>query len=201
MYSAGLLNVAAVTPPQAIWVGGPDFVLQPRALYRAALEPVRPAAVVHLDQTGAPLRAADNTYLIDRVASDGSNLAQVLEDTVGHAEAGPKLLSDGHSVILHVDHDMPVTDRPVVDLLLMQRILEEFSGWSASLGPPPQVYRWNFVTSAFVTFAHHMHSFVGAAWDRRRAAAVPWTPLDAAVQAQLRVLIETDPVDESALYA
>jgi hypothetical protein len=202
VYSAGLLNVAAVTPPQSIWVGGPDFVLQPRTLCRAALEPVRPAAVVHLDETGAPLRAADNSYLFNRIATDGSNLAQVLEDAVGHAaQAGPKLLSDGRSVIMHVDHDMPVADRPVVDLRLMQGILAEFSGSSASLRPSPQVYRWNFVTSAFVTFAHHMHSFGGAAWDRRRAAAVPWTPLDAATQAELRALIEADSLDEPALYA
>lgn len=201
VFAVPAIDLTVVPPPQAIWVGGPDFVLEPRALYRAALEAVRPAAAIHLKDDGTPLLAADGTYLIDQIATDGSNLTQVLDDSVGLAEAGPKLLSDGRSMILHVAYDVPAAERPVIDMRIIQPIFAEFAGWFAGLGPPPQVYRWNFATSAFVSFAHHMHSFPGAAWDLRAAAAVPWTPLDAAARDALRSLIEADPPDAAALYA
>ena len=44
-------------------------------------------------------------------------------------------------------------------------------------GSSQEVYRSTFVTSRFVTFTHHIHSFQGGAWDYERLTGGPNEPL------------------------
>ncbi len=192
-------DIDAGPPAPAMWTGGADFSLEPQTLYRATLEAVRPAAVAHLDPQGVPLKAADGSFLIERVAVDGSNLRQILEDPAGLAKAGPKVMTDGRSIITFVPPDTPQGQRPTFNAEALRRVFNQVAE-SLSPQPPTQVFYWNFTTSRFATFIHHAHSFVDVAWNRRASMDAPFVDLQPAQVAALRTLVEDAGAPESALY-
>jgi hypothetical protein len=168
------IDPACRPPATGLWVGGDDLLLKPRTLYRACIEPVRPQIVFHLDDR-AQLLQNGTGILYDIVSGNGENLVSVIADPAGHDPEGTrvKLLSDGSNFILYTNDPEGADDLiRLVDWASLRAGTAEPLDAIASPPPLRPVFQWSFVTSRFATFVHHVHSFIDAAWDRRRIAGM-----------------------------
>jgi hypothetical protein len=172
---AGLLDYHSKTPEidwscappsGGLWAGGDDLVSKPRTLYRASVEPVQPKVVFHLDAEGQT-PSNGNGIRYDWIAADGANLSAVLADPAGLEAPGIKLMSDGTNFVFYTG-DAEV-DGPALNVnwSLLQESVAEVLAFVPPKPPLRPVFSWSFSTSRFVTFVHHVHSFIDTAWDRR----------------------------------
>jgi hypothetical protein len=158
--------------------------------YRAVVEAVRPGAVIPLDDEGRPM-VDEGAPAIRRVASDGSNLKSLLQEKRAGAETA-KLVTNGRDVMVHIPNGAHVPMMAADETLLALQLA------GVGLGAPPRapaVYAWNFVTSSFVSFVHHAHSFRDVPSELRMAGA----DLTEVERGALRASVEAAAPSESAL--
>jgi len=183
-----------------VWGGGEDFVLKPNMLYRAAIVAMLPQVVIPLTMEGEPV-LVEGELQYAQIAQDGSNFLSAVEDNYGQSEPGMMVISDGQRIVVS-NYKASNEAQPVsIDYEFIDGILMEALEPSEPLPEPRAVFSWSFLTSRFVSFMHHLHSFVDAAWDLRATlGSSAWSELTQEQIDELEEMIEAVHPQREEIY-